>query len=1003
MTSTAPNFRFKPLSLPVFLLLFLVSGTTLQAQPRFTVRNSVVNGPKVEVFYRLTCDGMPVYDATLQQFRITENGVPMVPSDLWCPDPNVRCAVSVALVFDASGSMTGSGNLGSKQAGHAFVDLLDGKVDEAAVLWFNSVVTLMQSMTRDRTLLHSAVDVLPATGSTAAWDGAYGGLIELINNATNPCRAVILLTDGGDASSTRTPEEVVALAHRHRIRIFTIGLGSAINSESLEFIADATGGRYYQTPNAGQLAAIYMEISTIIFQGFQECSISYTSPCMDGAHRTIEVQVSDVCGTSLSETTTFKASMDSSTFSMLYMALEHSIRGAGMEIRVPLRLLAPADVVMFYPMQLSIVFDTAVVELYNVTASDTTLLAGVPVSWTSLADGATIRTTTPKLLTQGGTLLDLHFRTKIVPDTACTEVKTVAATFEQGCFIPVIADGRVCIAPGTPIVHCDISAPSSLDWEKGNPDYSPNPFTVLAHFSNRGDSDAKQARYTITFDTADVRLYFPGTDTKPGSTGIIAASSFENVNWPLTAIPRIEGDTTRMCITARFDNHPDVVCCTKLYIPRMEPILDCRLSATEVAADSANVRYTPMPFPVTLEATNLGPSRTDSVWATIDVPMELDLAEPDAPDSYRKLLSPPTLGTHETAKVTWQLRHPRSNTDRAYTVSVLISTANSDSKHCAVAVRIPGLPIATFPFTLTALGSTLFCEGDSVLLDAGAGYATYRWSNGARDRLLTVKRGGNYYCNVEHSDGRVGISDTVRVTAIDAPSPRIAVHGSLPMCENDSVQLDAGGGYTSYLWSNGAPEQIITVHSAGAFYATVRSSHDCEGYSDTVIVTTKTVPSKPGIRRNLDWLIAQGDIGGFYWYRDGVLLPDSGYSVIKIKNTGRYQLRVRFMNGCSALSDPFDVTVLETDEVPQVAARPVLSVWPEPATDILRIELADAGNQSVTVALYDMLGRPEMIHSGVLPDGDASFTHTLHGRLPGVYYLVALLGESVLVKRVSKL
>ena len=119
----------------------------------------------------------------------------------------------------------------------------------------------------------------------------YAGLIELINNGVNQCRAVIAMTDGGDNSSTRQPSEIIALANRHRIRIFTIGLGSSINSVELELIAQLTGGKYFQTPNAGQLAAIYQEISTIMFQGFQECIITYERQCADGSLRTVELML----------------------------------------------------------------------------------------------------------------------------------------------------------------------------------------------------------------------------------------------------------------------------------------------------------------------------------------------------------------------------------------------------------------------------------------------------------------------------------------------------------------------------------------------------------------------------------------------------------------------------------------------------------------------------------------------------------------------------------------
>ena len=140
-------------------------------------------------------------------------------------------------------------------------------------------------------MLHSAVDALPVANMTAVWDGIYAGIIELINNGVNQCRAVIVMTDGGDNSSQRTVAEIISLANRHRIRVFTIGLGTGINATELELIALLTGGKYYQTPNAGQLSAIYQEISTIIFQGFQECIITYERDCADGGMRTVELQL----------------------------------------------------------------------------------------------------------------------------------------------------------------------------------------------------------------------------------------------------------------------------------------------------------------------------------------------------------------------------------------------------------------------------------------------------------------------------------------------------------------------------------------------------------------------------------------------------------------------------------------------------------------------------------------------------------------------------------------
>ena len=182
----------------------------------------------------------------------------------------------------------------------------------------------------------------------------------------------------------------------------------------------------------------------------------------------------------------------------------------------------------------------------------------------------------------------------------------------------------------------------------------------------------------------------------------------------------------------------------------------------------------------------------------------------------------------------------------------------------------------------------------------------------------------------------------------------------------------------------------------------VRSTDNCWGNSDTVTVSMKPSPAKPVIRRLGD-VIRTDTAHQYQWYRNSVLMPGATGPLLALTQTGVYQVRVTNAEGCSAMSDPFNVAVLDVNDVPPVAEGAVLNVYPEPVADMLRIGLTGAENQTVTLALYDVLGRAEIIHTGILPDGGAVFTHSLRDRKPGVYYLVALLGDAVLVRRVTKL
>ena len=112
---------------------------------------------------------------------------------------------------------------------------------------------------------------------------------------------------------------------------------------------------------------------------------------------------------------------------------------------------------------------------------------------------------------------------------------------------------------------------------------------------------------------------------------------------------------------------------------------------------------------------------------------------------------------------------------------------------------------------ISASGQTTFCAGDSVILNANAGYASYRWQNGDTTQSIVSKTSGTYFVDVTNANGCTGTSDTVTVNVISNPSPTITATGSLSFCTGDSVILNATGGYASYHWSNGETTQSTTV------------------------------------------------------------------------------------------------------------------------------------------------------------------------------------------------
>ncbi len=930
-------------------LLLLLAVMPAQAQPNMNFKRVVVNWPTIELYFAVGCNGSPAYNMTKSDFRIEEDGVAVNDFTLWCPGPNTTYPISAALVFDASGSMMGSGNAGAKAGGRAFVDRMDGQTDEAAVIWFNTQVVTMQQMTSLKPLLYSAIDALPASGGTAVWDGTYAGVIELINNGLNPCRAVIVMTDGNDNSSTHTPAEIISLANRNQIKVFTVALGSSINATELEMIALLTGGRYYQTPNAGQLAAIYQDIYTIISQCNQECRITYERECADGSMRSVELALENFCGGTEIKTKTYRAPLDSTTFTTLGMGLEKTVSLPGQQVTLSLYLTSALSGETLPRFSFLVPADSSCALLQGIAVPPGSLLDGVPVTVTPVSGGMRVQTQAEKQISGSGRMMELTFLTAPVQDTTCCDILLEDFQFEAGCFLSEVQVGEICVIPGTstPLVSCRMEAPSVLEWDEHSQSFLPDPFDVTMRITNNGNVSAVNTRFRVFYDTAMVALVNPATDTQAGSPADLQPGQESSVTWSLRAKKKDINLETAIAIEAYFDNHETIRCMTSIVFG---PILACNLTIPTIRYDVGSGQYTPMPFPVEVAVRNTGGLGAERPVATISFDPDLRLT-PGYPLSIP--VRPDQLDPQETAAVNWNMEHAMIDSARTYTVSVRVKSPSADSILCEAELRIPAAK-PEFSFPIVASGPLRICAGADVILDAGAGYDTYWWNTGERTRRITVGTSGDYYCLVTDSTGAQGVSDTVTVTVSPLPQPVLTAVGSIPMCEGDTVVLEAPIGYVSYVWNSGGSTRIETATSAGEYWCTVVDSNGCAGISDTITVTTYPAPKKPTVTRSGDLLLASM-APRWQWYRDGAPLAGETNQFLAMTQTGTYAVLVTDSNGCTAMSDPIDITVLGTDDLP--AAVRSFDLYPNPSKGQFTVAMTFAESTAVTMTITDMLGR----------------------------------------------
>ncbi|MEI6853402.1 MAG: PKD domain-containing protein, partial [Bacteroidota bacterium] len=201
-----------------------------------------------------------------------------------------------------------------------------------------------------------------------------------------------------------------------------------------------------------------------------------------------------------------------------------------------------------------------------------------------------------------------------------------------------------------------------------------------------------------------------------------------------------------------------------------------------------------------------------------------------------------------------------------------------------------------------------FC---STSLDAGAGFTTYLWSNGATSQTISVSSNGTYWVSVTDIFN-VASTDTVMVAY-----PVMHMHDTL-FCAGSMISLSPGlaGGYT-YQWSNGPTTPSVNVNSSGSYWVTV-SDGVCSKISDTAHVTVDNFPNQVSLGN--DTSLCSGN--SIHLMTPYPLPPNLNYhwstsentSSVLINTTGDYRVTVTDNNGCQAF-DTIHVTIIGTAPV----------------------------------------------------------------------------------------
>ncbi len=699
-------------SIAMAAILSLLPAGEARTQELLDFRRIEVQYPRISLAFKVTCDSTFRRDMTPQQFEVRENGVLMKNVTLWCP-PEQTCCVSASLVFDRSGSMLGTKMTRLKAGAVSFLKQMnpDGRpCDEASVVSFEEFYTVDTPMTSDTTTIGRAIRNMEAWGRTALWDATGEGIRQLAF-AKNLCRAVVVLSDGADNSSTELPfvDDVIRYALAARVKVFTIGYGLEPDSpeeQDLEKLATSTGGQYYYTATGLDFSAIYSAIKQHIQEAYRECLISYDSNCPDGTVRAVELTLRNYCNTSVTKKVlTYTAPYDPTKFQTVRMSIGSAVGQGSREVVVPVTLDDEVNGI-FSRGDFTVVYDRRYAQLISVSTVGT-LFDGMPFSMRDIGSGHTITIPDHRELAGRGVVAYLRFRLADIVTEQQVPLWLYNWNMVAYCLTPMLYNGQLTIYPRTAELACDLTAPDSLVWNDLLREYDANPFTVEARVTNSGTRDGTNLQARIILPAGFV-LVSPSVDRQvvsplnlpPGASGMVA--------WSVRALGRERPDTSRICIEITANNHPAIQCCRDIpTAARTAPALVCTITAPDTVYFREQY-YEPDSFDVGVEVFNSGSGQAHDVAGQLMQDTRFTIMGDAA------ALLAPRLAPTARAGGSFRVRmHPRT-TDGYDTLRVNVQGSDTDPAWCLHPVFVQRVRAPRF---------TLSCmtPDDQLVFDEAAG------------------------------------------------------------------------------------------------------------------------------------------------------------------------------------------------------------------------------------------------------------------------------------------
>jgi len=258
-----------------------VAGVCAQERPTFRTEVKLV---RLLVSVKDPLGGL-VGGLAKEEFRVSDNGVAQ---EIAFFEQHTEQPLSVAIMLDVSGS-TAKDLRYETESLQKFLKALFGSgnpKDQAALFTFNHDVSRATVFTRRQKVLEQAMRGVKAEAGTSLYDAILLGADQLGDRDGR--RVMIVITDGGDTTSSTTFHAALEAAHRNDTVIYSVlvvpisnDAGRNIGGEhALAQFASGTGGRVFH-PTVGEALdrtfdAILRDLRTQYLLGYYPKNVPLT-------------------------------------------------------------------------------------------------------------------------------------------------------------------------------------------------------------------------------------------------------------------------------------------------------------------------------------------------------------------------------------------------------------------------------------------------------------------------------------------------------------------------------------------------------------------------------------------------------------------------------------------------------------------------------------------------------------------------------------------------------